>query len=189
MDGFYEDYRNMKKISGFQLPISKQIKSLKFKIKNSRRQTGGFTLLELVIAMAIMAVLAVGLWSNFSTSIVKGRDSRRKQDMENISRAIELYYQDNNAYPLEADFNVLWGQPFVNATDNTVIYMAKVPQDPSSPSRTYCYESDGNGSYFRLLARLENANDPSLLSTPRSCGGGGVTYNYAVHSSNVTAEP
>lgn len=146
----------------------------------------GFTLLELVIGMAIVAILAMGLWGNFFTSILKGKDARRKQDLDSISHAFELYYADNRAYPTPVvpapSFN-LWGTAFVNSNDASVIYMQKVPQDPTSPEDTYCYTSDGTGSFYRLYTNLENAQDPKLLPTPGVCDG--VNYNYGISSSNT----
>lgn len=139
----------------------------------------GFTLLELLVVITIIALLSGVLWVNFATSIVKGRDSRRKQDLESISKALELYYHDNKAYPSTLPD---WGESLIHTSDSRVVYMAKLPNDPSS-SRSYCYESDETGSYYSLYANLENRNDPKIIIIPVTCEGS--EYNYSISSTNV----
>lgn len=142
----------------------------------------GLTLIELIIVMAIIAILATGLYVNFIGSIQRGRDSRRKQDLTAISKALELYYNDNNAYPVAP---LPWDGTLSHPDNENTIYMTKVPNDPQSPDRNYCYWSDGNFDYYRLMTNLENQNDPEILDTPEYCPVDDLYYNFAVKSSNV----
>lgn len=169
-----------------QITVNKKQKAKSKKLLSERE---GFTLIELVVVMMIIAALAVGLWANFTTSLIKGRDSRRKQDLDNIGKAMELYYQDSKSYPIPTPgdnpaFNK-WGKAFLSSFDDTVIYMSKVPQDPTYPQHTYCYESNATGSYYKLYAYIENANDPQIFVTPATCDGL-AKYNYGVSSTNVS---
>lgn len=143
-------------------------------------QQSAFTLLELIIAMAIVAILSGALWGNFFTSITKGRDSRRKQDLDTIAKALELYYTDNRAYPTA--FPGV-GTPFVNPNNAQVVYLQKTPSDPAYPNATYCYPTIAAGTFFKMYANLENTSDPKIIPTI-SCGG--VNYNYGVSSANTT---
>lgn len=140
----------------------------------------GFTLLELVIAMAIIAILSGALWGNFFTSITKGRDTRRKQDLDSISKSLEIYYADMRKYPTA--FPGV-GTPFANPNNQQVLYLQKVPSDPAYPNATYCYPTVADGSYFKIYANLENKSDPKIIPTV-SCGG--VNYNYGISSANTT---
>ncbi|OGF99811.1 hypothetical protein A2Y99_03660 [Candidatus Gottesmanbacteria bacterium RBG_13_37_7] len=169
----------MKKKCIYRLPIA-----------NNRQSTEGFTLLELILVMAILAILTTALWGNFFSSIIKGRDSRRKQDLESISKALELYYSDIKAYPTAStgnqdDYGLAWGAPFLHPQESTVVYMQKLPADPSSPNQNYCYISDGTS--FRLYANLENLSDPKLIPAPQpTCPANeGESYNYGISSSNI----
>jgi len=154
--------------------------------KNSKLTTqnlqliSGFSLIELILAMAIISILSVALWGNFFSSIIKGRDSRRKQDLESISKALELYYYDFKAYPTGLPS---WGQSFSHPTKGSIIYMQKLPTDPIYPKYSYCYTST-DGTYYKLYANLENTSDPKLLPALVSCNG--VNYNYGISSSNTT---
>lgn len=139
----------------------------------------GFTLLEIIIAMAIVAIVSGALWGNFFSSLSKGRDSRRKQDVQAVAKALELYYADGRAYPTALPS---WGAPFANQSNTAVIYMQKLPNDPAYPNATYCYTS--TGAFYKLYANLENKGDPAVFVTPVLCST--VYYNYGVSSQNTT---
>ena len=75
------------------------------KIENKRTQ--GFTLLELLVVIGIIGILvAIGTIS-YTAAQSRGRDSRRKADLENIAKALEQYYIQNStnqySYPANAD--------------------------------------------------------------------------------------
>lgn len=139
----------------------------------------GFTLLEIIIAMAVIAIVSSALWGNFFSSLSKGRDSRRKQDLQSVAKALELYYADSKAYPTALPS---WGASFANQSNTAVIYMQKLPADPAYPAATYCYTS--TGSLYKLYANLENTSDPVVFVTPVLCST--VYYNYGISSQNTT---
>ncbi len=114
-------------------------------------KTLGFSLIELMVIIAILGLLAGLVSGNFINSLKKGRDAKRKADLEQIQRALEMYYEDNRAYPTTINFGGSICHPEGCSTKN---YMQKVPQDPSGSN--YGYSSDSNGSYYRLYACLEN---------------------------------
>lgn len=145
----------------------------------------GFSLLELIIAMAIIAIVSGALWGNFFTSIIKGRDARRKQDLSLTAKSLEIYYNDMRSYPNETQFPA-WGSPLSNPGNSSVVYMQKLPQDPASPGYTYCYSSDASGTYYKIYAHLENQEDSQIIPTIACPAGGTTYYNYGVSSPNIT---
>lgn len=146
----------------------------------------GFTLIEILIVIVILVSLStLVLGSSVKSTLEKGRDSKRKQDLNKLARYFEDYYNDQNAYPRANEStgeieNAPWGGPFAS-------YGSNLPQDPLSPSRQYYYQTDPNSqNMFIVYARLEYESDNDIAKT--GCDGGcgpARAYNYAVHSPNV----
>ncbi len=85
-------------------------------LKMTRR---GFTLIELMVVVAIIALLvAVGL-PQYTGAQKKARDARIKADLKAIQNAEEVYYSTNNAYV--ALSSLTWGTAApVPPTPNTI---------------------------------------------------------------------
>ncbi|MBX7245955.1 MAG: type II secretion system protein GspG [Candidatus Sumerlaeaceae bacterium] len=63
-------------------------------------QRRAFTLIELLIVVAIIAILAAIAVPNFLEAQTRAKVSRAKSDMRSVATAIESYAVDNNAYPV-----------------------------------------------------------------------------------------
>ena len=164
----------------------------------------GFTLLELLIVIGLLGVLTTILVAvvNPVSQFAKARDAQRKTDLDNIQKALELYYNDNGEYPPGNNYSV----------DLAVLvpdYIQTLPNDPSG--NTYAYEQlavgGPAGQAYHLYSSLERCRpgacfdvdachpDPNNTNPPDegnacngagslSCGAG-VTCTYGVASSNV----
>jgi prepilin-type N-terminal cleavage/methylation domain-containing protein len=166
-------------------------KALLKKIKNKQL---GFTLLELLVVIVIIGILStIGLVS-FRTAQMKSRDSIRKQDLHQISQALELYYHDRGEFPASTIDGLIfgcglseysltpcdWGSPFELGVN---MYMAQIPEDPRAPATWYFYDSDG--SSYSIYAILENEKDPQIMSGLGEDCRSGVECNYASRSTNL----
>ena len=140
----------------------------------------GFTLVELLVVMAIVSVLVTLGIGGFSTSQMRGRDGARKSDLKQISSALELYYTDYNKYP---DILPAWGSEF---TDGKTVYFKTLPKDPSA-SQSYLYRvvDPGPNQKYQLFARIENTQDKDLVVVNHMCGS--KACNFAITSSNTNA--
>ncbi len=58
-----------------------------------------FTLIELLIVVAIIAILAAIAVPNFLEAQMRSKVSRTKSDMRTMATALESYFVDNNKYP------------------------------------------------------------------------------------------
>ena len=68
---------------------------------NSRQRRAGFTLIELIIVMAILGVLATVFVANYPASLDRSRDTQRKSDLKQYQTALESYAsRSNGLYPL-----------------------------------------------------------------------------------------
>ena len=139
-----------------------RIHNSEFIIQNSR----GFTLVELLIVIAIIGVLTTLLMANFIGVRQRARDAQRKSDVRQIQAALELYRSDQGSYP--SSLPDCKGQ--LASPDGTVVYMRSVPCDPLYPNYyyggKYFFSSDSGcdsgfppqtGYHIRVC--LENKND------------------------------
>jgi len=139
----------------------------------------GFTLVELLVVMAILGVLVTVTLGSFRSSQARGRDAQRKSDLKQISSALELYYSDYGKYP---DAPLPWGGEF---TDGKTIYFKIVPVDPVDDYDYFYRVPDAPGNQaFQLFAFLENTEDPDIIPTAQSCGS--KICNFAITSPNTT---
>jgi general secretion pathway protein G len=148
-----------------------------------RLNNKGFTLLEILVVIVLLGILATIVLGSYISSLERSRDSRRKQDLAQVSHALELYYSENNSYPDKEDLN--WGD---SLTNNGILYMKQLPQDPSSPGYTYQYEVSEDNQEFQLYCCLENTQDPEYdnygsNSCGTSCDG---VCRYGISSPNST---
>ncbi len=64
-----------------------------------KAKQSGFTIIELLIVIAIIAILAGLVLNNFQGAQAKARDTQRVTDVNNVHTKLEEYYNDNNGYP------------------------------------------------------------------------------------------
>jgi prepilin-type N-terminal cleavage/methylation domain-containing protein len=137
-----------------------------------------FTLVELLVVIAIIGLLSTVAIVSMNSSKVNARNTKRKADMVQITKALEVYYSDNGAYPSTGGG---WrgvcngGGSFTVGSDSGAggwipnlapTYMATLPRDvntgkanPSSANAT-C-QSDGNYSCYIYIS---NGRDYKLLA-------------------------
>ena len=65
-----------------------------------QKSKSGFTLVELLVVMVVIGILATITIVAYNGIQGRARDDRRRTDIANITKALELYYQDNGAYPI-----------------------------------------------------------------------------------------
>jgi type II secretion system protein G len=135
----------------------------------------GFTLIEIMVVIAILGVLITMISGSFIASQKKSRDLKRKSDIVQVGKALELYYNDQNRYPSANNGTLTgcgdpsatltdcpWGSAWSNtATNPETIYMSSLPTDPLT-GQSYYYDSDATGTYYQIYARLENTEDSDV---------------------------
>ena len=96
-------------------------------MKMNRRQDAGFTLIELMIVMAIVGVLTVVAIPSFTAAIRQAREAALKEDLHVMRAAIDSYTMDKQKAPQTLDDLVTTGylrdipvDPFTHAKDTWV---------------------------------------------------------------------
>ena len=63
----------------------------------------GFTLVEVIVVIGIVAILTVIIFPSVSNIRAKNRDTERVSDIAALQLALSLYYNKNGAYPESLD--------------------------------------------------------------------------------------
>jgi len=146
-------------------------------MKRSIFNPRGFTLVELLVVVAIIGILSTLLTANFIAVRQRGRDAQRKSNLRQVQSALELYRADQAGYPPTASFPAC-GLSFTNVAGTTT-YMQKVPCDPTSVSYSY---SSTDSTRYTLIGCLENSSDSEKdLTNVAPCTG---TTNFSLTFTN-----
>jgi prepilin-type N-terminal cleavage/methylation domain-containing protein len=147
----------------------------KINFKNQK----GFTLIELMVVVAIISLLSGVVLASLDIARSKARDGVRYSDMKQIKNAIELYYSNNGVYPTCNGEDLCDGYPTfepINTLQVVPTYIPKISDDPTNGigkggyiytyayargyrktgDNTYIYT--GQGTDYIIGMRLENSS-------------------------------
>jgi len=117
----------------------------------------GFTLIEMMIVVAIIAILVSILVPNFIRARAQAQTAACEANLKEIATALELYETDNDSYPPSGTVN----------TSNTALqpYLKQTPVDPAGgPGVYYAYTVTGSGSSTATYTILcPGIHDPGTL--------------------------
>jgi len=104
-----------------------------------KRREEGFTLIELVVVMAIMAILMVIAIPSYMTARQSATISASKSNLRNLAMALRLYMAENNlnVYPVAYTINTLL-PPYVSGG---------APKNPAGKNYVYS-QVDGGASFL-----------------------------------------
>ena len=151
----------------------------------------GASLIEVVIIISIIAFLASLFVFGYMTQIKKGRDGKRRSDIEKIKVSFEDYYNDNNCYPDQDKLLVFNCGSNSYTRDGFKPWLAYVPCDPLG--NPYYIETDESDcpSWYSVFTNMEYLNDIYLKDNfcYTGCSAGGVLTNYAYGSDLADLTP
>jgi general secretion pathway protein G len=141
----------------------------------------GFTLIELMIVVAIIAILAGILIPNFVNARAQAQTSACESNLRAIATAMELYYSDNQRYP---DAGAI--PDALNS--GAVSYLNNTPRDPAdagaTPSKYTFTQPTGDGQSYLIvcpgthaastLAKIDR-DDGTGKASGTLCGAQGCT--------------
>jgi len=119
----------------------------------------GFTLMELLVVMTIMAVLMGLALVSYQGARKTARDGKRKSDLEEIRGALEM---------CRTDIGIYLGVSFGSAlTCDGKTYLNPVPVDPvNSGDYVYTYNSPDGATYTLCASKLETTGEPYCVYNP-----------------------
>ncbi len=121
-------------------------------MKCFRRQSGrqGFTLVEMLVVMVILALLAALVGPRLFPKLGKGKLSAAKAQIELLGQSLDHFRLDTGRYPTTQEgLNSLMVNPGVEKWDGP--YLKKeVPNDPWN--KPYLYQSPGTHGEYDLFS-------------------------------------
>jgi len=141
-------------------------------LKRSRK---GFTLVELLVVIVVLAVLAAIVLPKFVGAGTRSKESALKSDLKLIRNAVTLFYNDTGAYPASTAGLSATSAPAAGlASDGTAKsiiagewhgpYLEAVPNDPVSGS-AFTYGT-ASGSVGQVTSSASgNGSDGTAYNT------------------------
>ena len=127
-----------------------------------RKQDAGFTLVELMIVMAIIAILMMVAVPRFAAAVRMAREAVLKEDLFTIRGAIDSYTMDKQKAPQSLDDLVQEG------------YLKSIPEDPMTKSKdTWVTDS---GDALHSIDQTDSGID-DVHSGSQESGADGTAYS------------
>lgn len=153
-----------------------------FTLNLSKRNLGGFTIIELLIVITVIGILAAIGVVSFSSTQAKSRDSQRSSKTTIITDALEKYYNENGEYPTCAaisqnsntvattilkgiDPNALTA-PTASSGTNSI----SCSSIPSSSNDVFAYMANNGQRMIEYYSGV--TNQPILIATIHKCPSG-----------------
>lgn len=144
-------------------------------------------MIEILIIVAIMALISVVLMGAFTRQMSRARDAQRKDHLEEMRVAFEDYYNDNQCYPPPESLAAC-------GSDALSPYLKTIPCDPQDEQPYVYFSLRGDMCRgYRVLVRLENLNDPNIESmgcdATNGCYWDDPAYNFGIAMGDALIDP
>jgi len=127
-------------------------------VSRIRKQDAGFTLIELIVVMTIIAVLMLIAVPRFASAIKMAKEAVLKEDLHVMRAAIDSYTMDKQKAPQSLDDLITDG------------YLKAIPEDPFTHSKD-TWVTDTNGALYSVDQTEPGIDDVHSGSQELSAGG------------------
>ena len=121
----------------------------------SRRRRSGFTLIEILVVIVVIAILATLVAPNIFQNVGNAKQATAKSQIEMLGAALDAYRLDNGAYPTtQQGLLALWEKPTIDPPANwRSPYLRKaVPLDPRGHPYVYIFPGQQNPNGYDLIS-------------------------------------
>ena len=141
---------------------------------NAKRHERGFTLIELMIVVSIIAILAGILIPNFVNARAQAMTAACESNLRSIATAAELYYADQQVYPGSGDVSIAL------FTANGTPYLNNVPTDPAATTVGAAYNftntTTGGAAGYAIVCPGTHANSTLAKLQGYTSSSSGIQY-------------
>jgi general secretion pathway protein G len=118
-------------------------------VDEKRYREAGFTLLELMIVIAILGLMAYMVAPRLMGVMTKAKPKIALTDLKNLETALDMFYLDVGRYPTDEEgLKVLYQKPENDIPGWAGPYIKRAPKDPWG--REYVYKCPGEHGTFDL---------------------------------------
>lgn len=111
-------------------------------INRLKKNEKGFTLIELMVVVAIIGILAAGIIPQFMNATNKAKVNAAKADLANFQTVLEIIYAEDGSYPVDSTgFTEMYNDGYIKST---------TPKSPWGNSNGYNYVGVSNGSSYTI---------------------------------------
>ena len=148
----------------------------------------GLTLIEVLVAISIIAILSTAMYATFGDNTAQARDSERQTTLRDLQMAVEQYRNQEGRYPEQGC--VVGGFATVDDCANYIVgltpdYIRALPAESG-----YQYRVSDNGDRYKLMVSgvevlVVSGVDHPFARCPvaaGACAGGVPEDVYAVYS-------
>ncbi len=131
-----------------------------------KKYAHAFTLIELLIVVAIIGILAAIAVPNFLNAQIRAKVANAQADMKSLSTALETYHLDNNIYPPTPNTSGNLRFARLAKLTSPVAYMSSVPLDPFRKG----IDPNNTGILFQAEDSAYPLWDPEYADARRTSG-------------------
>ncbi len=135
--------------------------------KTIKKAQGGFTIIELLIVIAIIAILAGLVLNNFQGAQAKARDTQRVTDINGIHSKLEEFFNENGGYPQTFTTTTFPGtdESMLRSADNEAIVINAAVADETAADAVAAPTNDNEYLYVAYPTGCANDCTGYVLKT------------------------
>lgn len=138
------------------------------------KKTTGFTIVELVVVIAVVGILATISIMSYSQTQRKARDTEREADISVIQSALETFYEKNGEYPGTTEMS---DTTFLTSTLNLASSAIVAPGSTTSNNISSGTASSAVGTYGYIPQKYVSGAYSTCTNTADVCVRYTLSYN------------